>query len=190
MEPILKKKPSERKVIVAVLLTSALLTMLALTGIFAAMTNLSNQPIPSLQSLQPNDGSILRQDPRTSLVLEAQATNPLRRPFAAANLILSTLLLVGSFMLSWRRKIAFWWIQQTVMAKVLWIIVDTINVVHHLHVTFPTLYQHGLQHEITLTNTIKSAVLLGLLSVVLHVGAAWRASRPDIQAFITQSRRI
>ena len=115
--------------------------------------------------------------------LEAQATNPYRRPMAAANIVVSALVLIGSFMLSWRRKLAQWWIRQAVTAKLIWIVAYTATLVYHLKLVFPSLPTPS-QDGGTATELVSSVVLGSLISAALHVGAAWRVSKPDIAAFI------
>ena len=163
--------------------------MLAITAMITATINLSNQPIANLDSTKLTQGSSSHEDPRTLLLSDAQSTNPLRRPFAAANLIISTLILIGSFMLSWRRAFALWWLKQAVLAKVLWILADTTNVVYHLRITFPNLQQSDVQQKVTLGSAANFAILIAVISIGLHVVAVWRASRPDIRAFIERSNQ-
>ncbi len=170
---------SDRRVIVAVLLTSTLLTMLAISGLIVASANLSNRPIP--EDLEPEQ----------VLLLEALGTNPLRRPFAAANVVVSSLVLFGSFMLSWRRQLAFWWIRQAVAAKVLWIIANTVSVAYHLRVVYPRMHPDVVTGDAAIVLGAASLSLVGLavFSIALHLGAAWRATRPDIRAFVEGAAR-
>lgn len=170
---------SERRAIVAVLLTSTLLTMLAIWGLIVASADLSNRPIP--EDLAPEQ----------VVLLEALGSNPLRRPFAAANFVVSSLVLIGSFMLSWRRKLAFWWIRQAVTAKVLWVIANTIAVAYHLRVVYPKMQPEIVSGDtaVVLGAASLSLVALAILSIALHLGAAWRATRPDIKAFVEGTAR-
>ena len=115
-------------------------------------------------------------------LLEAQVSNPYRRPMAAANVVVSTLVLIGSFLLSWRRALAQWWIKQAVAAKLIWIVAYTATLAHHIKLTLPPtpVEQLGVgQSEI-----IGGVVFVGLLSAGMHVAGAYRASRPDIRALV------
>ena len=105
----------------------------------------------SHRRLRPIDGS----DPRGSFVsstkrMTSSATrrsscsklrvsNPYRRPMAAANVVVSALVLIGSFLLSWRRRLAQWWIKQAVAAKLIWIGAYTVTLVSHINLTFTPL---------------------------------------------------
>ncbi|MDH3482618.1 MAG: hypothetical protein OEM16_00195 [Myxococcales bacterium] len=165
---------SDRRVMIAILLTSTLLTMLGIAGVLMGTYDLQSGPLPEdLQDL----GQLKLQ------FLEAQATNPYRRPMAAANIVVSGLVLIGSFMLSWRRKLAQWWIRQAVTAKLIWIVAYTATLVYHLKLVFPSLPAQS-PGGATLTELISNVVLGSLISAALHVAAAWRVSRPDIKAFI------
>ncbi|MBW2376414.1 MAG: hypothetical protein JRF55_10570 [Deltaproteobacteria bacterium] len=102
---------NERKVIIAILLTSTLLTMLGIAGVLRGAYDLSLAPLPEdVRELYDPEDEVT--DAEVQL-LEAQVTNPYRRPLAAANVVVSALVLIGSFMLSWRRKLALWWIRNT-----------------------------------------------------------------------------
>ena len=170
---------SDRRVLIAVLLTSTLLTMLGIAGVLLGTYDLQSSPLPKdLQDLAPLKLQFL----------EAQATNPYRRPMAAANIVVSALVLIGSFMLSWRRKLAQWWIRQAVTAKLIWIVAYTATMVHHLKLVFPSLPAPSPSGA-TLNELISNVVLGSIISAALHVAAAWRVSRPDIRAFIKESSK-
>lgn len=114
-------------------------------------------------------------------------TNPYRRPLAAANVVVSALVLIGSFMLSWRRKLAQWWIKQAVVAKLIWIAAYTVSLVSHVKLTFAPL---PLEHPGgALPEVIAGVVLVSTFSGALHVAAAYRATRPDIAEFITSNAK-
>lgn len=169
---------NEKKVMVTVLLTSTLLTMLGIAGVLRGAYDFS--AVPGAQ-----DGRDLFESEAEVHLFEAQISNPYRRPMAAANVVVSALVLIGSFMLSWRRRIAQWWIKQAVVAKLLWIIAYTVSLVYHLKVTFPP-----LPHDHPgggLPEVVSSVVIFGSLSAALHVAAAYRATRSDIRQFIESS---
>ena len=184
---------NDRRVMIAILLTSTLLTMLGIAGVLAGTYELRSAPIPeNLQDLFPNEeddgesGAAARQS-RLQL-FEAQVSNPYRRPMAAANVGVSALVLIGSFMLSWRRKLSQWWIRQAVFAKLIWIIAYTVTFVYHLKLVFPTLPIPDAGGA-TLAELIRDVVLSSLVTAALHLAALWRASRPDIGAFIEASSK-
>ncbi len=171
---------NERKVIIAILLTSTLLTMLGIAGVLRGAYDLSLAPLPEdVRQLYEPEAEVTEAEVQ---LLEAQVTNPYRRPMAAANVVVSALVLIGSFMLSWRRKLAHWWIKQAVVAKLIWIAAYTVSLVSHVKLTFTPL---PVEHPGgALAEVIAGVILVSLFSAALHVAAAYRATRPDIRQFI------
>jgi len=169
--------------IIAVLLTSTLLTMLGIAGVLTGAYDLSMAPLPEdLRELAEVNEEL--SDAEIQLV-EARVSNPYRRPMAAANVVVSGLVLIGSFLLSWRRRLAQWWIKQAVAAKLIWIGAYTVTLASHINLTFvplPTAPQ-----DATLSAFIGSVIGLSLVNAALHVAAAYRATRPDIAEFIRSS---
>ena len=174
---------NERKVIIAILLTSTLLTMLGIAGVLRGAYDLSLAPLPEdVRELYEPEADVT--DAEVQL-LEAQVTNPYRRPLAAANVVASALVLIGSFMLSWRRKLALWWIRQAVVAKLIWIAVYTVSLVSHVKMSFAPLVLDN--PDAALPEVIGGVILVSTFSGALHVAAAYRATRPDIAEFITSN---
>ena len=176
---------NERKVIIAILLTSTLLTMLGIAGVLRGAYDLSLAPLPEdVRELYEPEADVT--DAEVHL-LEAQVTNPYRRPLAAANVVASALVLIGSFMLSWRRKLALWWIRQAVVAKLLWIAVYTVSLVSHVKMSFAPLALDN--PDAALPEVIGGVILVSTFSCALHVAAAYRATRPDIAEFIRSNSK-
>ena len=99
--------------------------------------------------------------------------------------MVSALVLIGSFMLSWRRKLALWWIRQAVVAKLIWIAAYTVSLVSHIKLTFAPL---PLEHPGgALPEVMAGVILVSTFSGALHIAAAYRATRPDIAEFITST---
>lgn len=175
---------NERRVIITILLTSTLLTMLGIAGVLKGSYDLSLAPLPEdVRELYEPDAQV--SDAEVQL-LEAQVTNPYRRPMAAANVVVSALVLIGSFMLSWRRKLAQWWIKQAVVAKLIWIAAYTVSLISHIKLTvapLPREHPGGALPEV-----IAGVILVSSFSGALHVVAAYRATRPDIRQFIESAR--
>jgi hypothetical protein len=171
---------SERKVVIIILLISTLLTMLGVAGVLRGAYDLSLAPLP--EDVREHYGPDVELTDIEVQLFEAQVSNPYRRPMAAANVVVSALVLIGSFMLSWRRKLAQWWIKQAVVAKLIWIAAYTVSLVQHIKLTFPTaaLQQFGAG----LSEVIAGVVFVSFLSGALHVAAAYRATRPDVGEFI------
>ena len=176
---------ADRKVVFTVLAVSTLLTMLGIAGVLKGAYELSLSPLPDdVRELFAPDADVSEIEVH---LLEAQVSNPYRRPMAAANVVVSALVLVGSFLLSWRRKLAPWWIKQAVAAKLIWIAAYTVSLVRHIKLTLPTapLEQMGAG----IAEVIGGVVLVSLVSAALHAGAGYRATRPDIGEFIKARTR-
>lgn len=169
--------------IVAVLLTSTLLTMLGIAGVLSGAYDLSMAPLPEdLRELAEVNDEL--SDAEIQL-FEARVSNPYRRPMAAANVVVSGLVLIGSFLLSWRRRLAQWWIKQAVAAKLIWIGAYTVTLASHINLTFVPLPKEP--QDATLSTFIGSVIGLSTVNAALHVAAAYRATRPDIAEFIRSS---
>jgi hypothetical protein len=170
----------ERKMVITILLTSTLLTMLGIAGVLRGAYDLSLAPLPEdVRELYTPDVEVTEAEVQ---LLEAQVTNPYRRPMAAANVVVSALVLVGSFMLSWRRRLAQWWIKQAVVAKLIWIVAYTVSLISHIKLSFVPLPIE--QPGATLQEVMAGVVLVSTFSAALHLAAAYRATRPDIREFI------
>ena len=165
-------EPPERKLVITLLLTSTLLTILGIAGVLRGVEELSLGPIPEdVRELYKPDVEVT--DVEIQL-LEAQMSNPYRRPMAAANVVVSTLVLVGSFLLSWRRRLAQWWIKQAVLAKIIWIAAYTASLVHHLKVTFPPVpvgHPNGGLGEIVAGVVLFAVSMAGLAAWAVRVAS-------------------
>jgi len=166
--------------VITILLTSTLLTMLGIAGVLRGAYDLSLAPLPEdVRELYTPDVEVTEAEVQ---LLEAQVTNPYRRPMAAANVVVSALVLIGSFMLSWRRRLAQWWIKQAVVAKLIWIVAYTVSLISHIKLSFVPLPIE--QPGATLQEVMAGVVLVSTFSAALHLAAAYRATRPDIREFI------
>lgn len=165
--------------VIAILLTSTFLTMLGIAGVLKGSYGLSMAPVQD--DIRELDPDVEMTDAQVQF-FEAEMSNPYRRPMAAANVVLSGLVLIGSFLLSWRRKLALWWIKQAVVAKLVWIAAYTVTLVSHISLTFTPLPSEAPGEA--LSGLIGSVVILSTINAALHVAAAYRATRPDIAEFI------
>jgi hypothetical protein len=154
--------------------------MLGIAGLLRGAYDLSLTPLPEdVRDLYEPGDEVSEAEVQ---LLEAQVSNPYRRPMAAANVVVSALVLIGSFLLSWRRKLAQWWIKQAVAAKLLWIAAYTASLVHHIEAT-PTL-RPAERPGVGATEIVAGVVLVSISSGVLHLVALYRATRPDVRRFI------
>lgn len=175
----------ERRVLFVVLMVSTMLTMLAIGGIVNGFYGLSLQPIPEdagevMPGLDDEDRAVNLQ------FIEMILTDPRRRPLAAANLLVSTTVLIGSFMLSWRRKSALWWLKQAIIAKLLWITGYSASLAYHLMESGPFIVPGAPEStDATSTDMLMSRIVgLGVATASVHLLAYWRATRQDIRDFV------
>jgi hypothetical protein len=169
--------------IISILLTSTLLTMLGIAGVLTGVYDLSMAPLPAdLRELAKEEEDL--SDAQIQYV-ELGVSNPYRRPMAAANVVVSALVLIGSFLLSWRRSLAQWWIKQAVAAKLIWIGAHTAALVSHIKLAFVPLPAES--EGATLSDLIGTVVVLNTVNAMLHIAAAYRATRTDIAEFIRTS---
>lgn len=134
---------------------------------------------------------------------------PARRPIAAANVLVSAMLLVGGLMLVARRKSAIWWVTQSLAANVVWTISEVASQVAGVLMRGDQLIAsstrelqamaaespHAGWHVTLLDGRVVLGVMiamfvgLGLLRVAILAWLAWRARRPDVRRFIDEGVR-
>ena len=179
------EESDDRRLIITILLVSTLLTMLGVAGVIVGASDLSLAPIPADASELYEEGNELSAIQLE--MIEVWVSNPYRRPMAAANLVVSGLVLLGSFLLSWRRKLAQWWIKQAVAAKLIWIVSYTTLLSQHIERSLPSSLLD--EAETTVSAIVSVLIMLGVVNGGLHIAAAYRATRPDIARFIEKSAK-
>jgi hypothetical protein len=181
----MSEESSERRLVITILLVSTLLTMLGVAGVIVGASDLSLAPIPA------DAGEMYGEENELTAIqlemIEVWVSNPYRRPMAAANVVVSALVLIGSFLLSWRRRLAQWWIKQAVVAKLLWIVAYTTLLAQHIQGSLPASLLD--EAETTVSAIVTALILLGTLNGGLHIAAAYRATRPDVARFIEESNK-
>lgn len=122
------------------LATAFLLNLSGIFGMTGGVLGLTEDPIltaPDLHAL-PEDPSEWSEDERESHLFESTmyvltASQDRRRAFAAANIVVSALLLIGGLFLSRNRPTALWWIRQAVLANILWVVGRTYTATRSLN---------------------------------------------------------
>lgn len=122
--------------------------------------------------------------------VEVQRTlynEPNRRPLAAANIVVSAMLVLGGLLVLGRRKSALWWVKHAILANVLWIALKLGSWLYNTHV-------HASYLSELLTSStraggdiqwmIASMVVASLINLGAHVFIGWRLSRRDIRSFL------
>ncbi len=162
----------------------------------ATQTSLPAPP-PPLADGEPPRELDLEEIGQSAPWLEVVWESPYRRRLGAANAIVSAMLLIGSFLLTFRRKSALWWIRNAVAANLLWVLASFAHTTARLVGAGPGLYARidefarsyrglgeTLDGRTVVVQSIVMAGIVALASTLLHLAVAWRAHRPDIRAFI------
>lgn len=120
---------------------------------------------------------------------------PLRRPLAAANLVVSFLLILASSFLVLRKSTALWWITQALLANMVWTLGEAVAQCHQLWVqrarlarfvattlpkgqsTMPSTQQMVLTYMAVL-------LALGLVRVSVYAWLLRRARSPEVSALL------
>ncbi len=126
--------------------------------------------------------------------LRAFYNDPHRRPLAAANIIVSGMLLVGATLLVLRRRSAIWWLRQTVIANVIWVGLHLWSALHHTYTNAPellALLEAGTGGLIQSGDArfdwlVVTLIVFGSINVLAYGFVAWRVGRPDIRAFLSE----
>ncbi len=124
--------------------------------------------------------------------LEAFERDPNRRPLAAGNIVLSSMLLVGAMLLLSRSRHALWWLRQALVANVIWIGLHLASTLHHSYRIAPELLAlldagtGGLipSGESRFDWLIVTLVVFASINVAAHLFMVWRLGRPDVRLFL------
>lgn len=189
----------------AALFLSISMTLLGTCGVergigSATQTSLPAPPPPLAEGEPPREID-LEEINRSAPWLEVVWESPYRRQLGAANALVSAMLLVGSFLLTFRRTSALWWIRNAVAANVLWVFVNFTHTTARLVGAGPALYarieeyarsyrvlEDALDGRAVVVQSVIMTAVGALLSALLHGAVAWRAHRPDIRAFLESGR--
>ncbi|MCA9531327.1 MAG: hypothetical protein KC543_14460 [Myxococcales bacterium] len=197
-------KPAEPS-LRAVFMVSMVLSLLGLFGVSSGLQMIS-PPQPTTVSTKPSTAPDRAADAEALEKVQAAILDtPYLRPLGALNIVVSSMLLIGSFMLTLRRTSASWWITQAVLANIVWIALWTgVMMLHMYHIRdkiAPALEdnvraqlqqldekQVSVSRAMILGSVFVGASIAGLLKIAVHGWAGYRASRPDVRAFLTQER--
>ena len=155
------------------------------------------------------DGASLEVVEATDALNEALARSardaPFRRPLAAANVVVSAMLLVGGILLSLLRRSGPWWVTQAVIANILWTCANATSHIWQLQANSgelrrllraltramesdPELREGRLPFD-ELTLTIAMRVGLALIAIAVYLWMGWRVRRPDIEGVLVEAER-
>jgi len=187
-----------------------LLNLLGTCGVMWGVTDMGATPASPSMITAEGDGPSLEQLTAEEREAELRATSaalrdamePYRRPFAAANVIVSLMLVVGSLMLVRRRPSSLWWIRQAIAANVLWVIAQASGVVVTLHrhaaeilplaetLLEIQMVSLGIPEEAraagapVITTFVVATVLWAGVKVLAFLAVGWGAHRPAVRDFV------
>ncbi len=118
-------------------------------------------------------------------VVDAVLRSPYRKPVAAADALVSALLLFAGMSLFRRRKTASWWVTQAALANALLVIVEASTQWLAIDAHWDDILGSDPEVGLAAGNAALSTLLItGLARLALYLWMIWRVRRPDIQAVI------
>ncbi|MFK7987112.1 MAG: hypothetical protein AB8I08_13895 [Sandaracinaceae bacterium] len=180
----------------ATLLVSLGMTMLGFWGALGSAYQLTARPAASPvvgDDVSPEVAAELE-----TLMTEIRATH-LDEAAAVANLLASSLLIIGSFLLSARRRTALWWVRQALVANVLYSLFATgielvriqefgerfIRLALQTSEPLPPDISEGDVVSVMIWVVGALVIVRGLVLVAIYLGLLRVARRPDVLEFIT-----
>ena len=189
-EPEAQERPGAR----ATFMLALFLTLMGTCGVSKGATDLR---VAGVDFSSEGEQISPEGAPAAEQLAELQRTlynDPNRRPLAAANIVVSLMLIIGSFLLTSRRPSAIWWLKQAVLANVVWIVAKLASWLFHSYRNMPELLallesqrnaNGPIGPEGYLTWMVVGMVLVSLVNLVAHVFVGWRVGREDIQRFLS-----
>lgn len=180
----------------ATLLVSLGMTMLGFWGALGSAYQLTARP--AAPSVVGDDVSPEVAEEIQSLMEEVRATH-LDEAAAVGNLLASSLLIIGSFLLSARRSTALWWVRQALLANVLYSVFATgielvrIQEFGERFIELALTTSEPLPPDITAADVVSVmmwvvgalVIVRGLVLVAVYLGLLRVSRRPDVLEFIT-----
>lgn len=113
--------PEDRKPARALLVLAGALAVVGSCGVTNGIRGLGTVRQPAASEVDAADGRVAETSASSAAKLhEVVWDAPLRRPLAAANIVVSVMLVAGAVLLAQRRAAAVWWVTQTAVANALW----------------------------------------------------------------------
>lgn len=178
-----------------------LLSLLGMLGIYAGLHELSDSARPDIDAPEGLEEEEQAQFAFNEAFFEVRSQDPNRRALGAANVLVSVLLIVASFMLTARRVSAIWWVTQGAIANILFVVVETISSLAHIvgaqEVLMPAIRRWvAAQGQPTGDDTAMgvlvviyvSLVVSALVRIAFLLFVLWRGRRSDVRAVLTTER--
>jgi hypothetical protein len=184
-------EPEPERAAKATLMLALFLTVMGTYGVFRGIRELQGDPLgPTPELLDAEEQA------RIEALAELQATfynEPNRRPFAAANVVLSAMLMLGSAFLVARKPHAVWFLRQAIVANVLWILAKLTSLLWHSFANAPeveallaSIEARGdpIAAEPSFAMVVGSMIVFSVFNLVAHVFVGWRVGREDVRRFV------
>lgn len=188
---VTEPEPEPERAAKATLMLALFLTVMGTYGVFRGIRELSSEHLGlSPELLEPEEQA------RADALAELQATfynEPNRRPFAASNVVLSAMLMVGSAFLVGRKPHAVWFLRQAILANVLWILAKLGSQLWHSFAHAPEVKAILAAADPragpnsagpSFAMVVGSMVVFSVFNLVAHVFVGWRVGREDVRRFV------
>ena len=156
----------------------------------ALAVRLDSIPPPATTHAEGSDEEAFEMASRR--VVEAWLSAKLRKPLAAANVIVSVLLLVAASALVRRRATGVWWTTQAALANVALAIAETTTSALALRDAWGEIVAMTPERpDQGLAAATESAQVLGmvlLVRIAMYGWIVWRVRRPDVRALLSAAR--
>lgn len=174
----------------ATLMLALFLTVMGTYGVFRGIRELTGDRLGAMPELLDAE-----EQARVEALAELQATfynEPNRRPFAAANIVLSAMLMIGSAFLVGRKPHAVWFLRQAIVANVLWIVAKLGSQLWHSFARVPEVKailaaaepRAGPLPEPSIAMVVGSMIVFAVFNLAAHVFVGWRVGRDDVRRFV------
>lgn len=183
-------EPEPERAAKATLMLALFLTVMGTYGVFRGIRELQGDALgPSAELLDAEEQE------RVEALAEVHSTfynEPNRRPFAAANVVLSAMLVIGSAFLVGRKTHAVWFLRQAILANVVWIVAKLASLLWHSFSRAPevkallaaTEARAGPVAEPSFAMFVGSMIVFSTFNLVAHVFVGWRVGREDVRRFV------
>ncbi len=166
---------------------ATLLVFMGSCGVFHGVADLEGVHFSTraTEQVAPDQAELAEQ------MVEIQRTlynEPNRRPLAAANIVVSVLLVLGGLFLLARRPTALWLVKQAILVNVVWIALKLGSWLYNTHLhraRLSDLLGGSAQGDGDMQWMIVSMIVASLINLGAHLFIAWRVSRKDIRAFLS-----
>jgi hypothetical protein len=149
----------------------------------SGLVEMQIDPLVPVSSTEAGDDEDQRR--ANMAVVDAVLRSPYRKPVAAADALVSALLLWAGIALFRRRKTAKWWVTQASLANGLLVIVEAVTQWLSIDTHWDDILGSDPEVGLAAANAaLSTLVLTAVARLALYLWIIWRVRRPDIQAVL------